>query len=78
MSAKVIEVIQPRTVIVKDMKYGQIGTFAYGREKVLVLRTFEGIVDLNRPRRTWEVSVSHQIDLLPEGTRVELTAEAQE
>jgi hypothetical protein len=78
MSAKIIDVIQPRTVAVRDMKYGQIGTFIYGREKVLVLRTFMGIVDLNHPRYTWEVSASHQIDLLPEGTRIELTAEAQE
>lgn len=76
MSARVIETAIPRTVSIRDMHPGQIGTFRYGIRTILALRTYDGIVDLNCPGSTWDSSrLSHQIELLPEGSRVEIVAQ---
>lgn len=75
MSARVIETAIPRTVSIREMHPGQIGTFRYVGKIVLALRIFDGVVDLNHPSRTWDFDASHQIELLPEGSRIEIVAQ---
>jgi hypothetical protein len=51
MSAKVSSVVPPVFASVVNIRPGQIGTITYGGEKVLILRTYDEIVDLNQPVR---------------------------
>jgi hypothetical protein len=77
MSAAIIDGPRPNIVTIYEMRIGQIGTFKYGNETILALRTYDGMVDLNRPGRTWDDTVTFNIELFPDGTRVELVSEAQ-
>jgi hypothetical protein len=74
--------IEARFVKAKDMEIGQIG---YIRSKcshngTLVLRGYQSINGLNKPRNTWTfdsglIPPSFNIELLPVGSVVELTVE---
>lgn len=76
MSAKIIDEPVRSVITIKSMKIGQIGTFKYGNETVIGLRTYVGVVDLNRPSLTWPDRDSDmEITLLPSGTIVEVKAE---
>lgn len=76
MSAKVMTVpeFHPYTSP-REMKSGQIGLAHYFDQKVLVLRTYDRLIDLNRPHRVWELSAVLDVELLPEGTEVKIVAE---
>ena len=76
MSAKIIGNVARRIVSPSNMRPGEIGTFWYGESQVIALRTFENLVNLNRPTQTWDLSASYDVELLPEGTRVEVVAES--
>jgi hypothetical protein len=76
MSAIVTSTASPKYISAEKMLPGQIGTFFYAGEKVLALRTYGELVDLNRPIRTWVLTASFEIELLPEGSTIELTVES--
>jgi hypothetical protein len=76
MSAIVTSTASPKYISAEKMIPGQVGTFFYLGEKVIALRTYGELVDLNRPLRTWLLTASFEIELLPEGSTVELTVES--
>lgn len=75
MSATISSVAPAKFTSAAKMQPGQVGTFFYGGEKILALRTYSELVDLNRPIRTWNVNASFDIELLPEGSIIELKVE---
>lgn len=50
MSAKVTGARSKCTVTPATMQIGQIGKMSYGGKECLVLRTWDGLVDLDNPR----------------------------
>lgn len=76
MSARIAKESNPE-IMAGDMRIGQIGTFFYGDERVIGLRVYNMVVDLNAPYRTWLLPTCNTLKLvpLPPGSTVEVVAE---
>ena len=75
--------IEPTVVTPWLMKIGQIGRIlsgSYGYEGIYVLRTYSGIVSLNKPSDTWDFRTQLDapllnVELFPSGTEIIITTE---
>jgi hypothetical protein len=65
-----------KDISMKAMYVGQIGTFTYGSETVIALRTYDGLVNLNNPNHTWPLNVNGdlRVVVLPPGTIIQVEA----
>lgn len=79
--SRVLSETEKHLVKVWDMAIGRVGRIsgAVPYSGHLVLRTYEGIVSLKDPSKTWPaLQVMHppqfDIELLPDGTVVEITS----
>lgn len=78
MSAKLKNEVPPRTKVASAMLVGEMGTVAEGSHTgAIVLKIYDGLIDLNNPHNSWGEYCSLMIDLLPEGTEVVVTAQSR-
>ncbi len=66
-----------RRILARHMSVGQIGTVteASTYEGHIVLATYNGLVSLTDPHKTWNRGVEMEVILFPVGTQIELEVE---
>jgi hypothetical protein len=68
--------VAPNIISVRAMPVGRLGILRGGNGGIIVLRTYDQIVNVADPRATWTFD-SHsriEVELLPEGTVVRITS----